>query len=137
MNDKKLEPGLKGRFTFINQNEKLASSVGSGDVAVLATPMLIAGMEAAAWETVENLLPAGYTTVGIHMDAWHTAPTPPGLQVACEATLIRISENGKRLYFEITAEDDVGRIGYSTHERVIVEKEKFENNSKNRGLAKK
>lgn len=120
-----LVPGLQGKCAFIVEPEKLATAVGSGEVDVLATPMMIAGMEDAAMHAVAAKLPPTHSTVGLHMDVYHIAPSPVGTRVECAATLSRISKSGKKLYFDINARDEAGMIGYGTHERVIIEKESF------------
>lgn len=118
------EAGRSATVSFTVEDAKLANVVGSGDAHVLATPMLIAGMEAAACQALAGALPEDLTSVGAHIDVYHTAPTPVGAVVQCSARLERVA--GKKLIFEVRAVDVAGPIAHGTHERVIVDKEPFE-----------
>lgn len=121
-----LRPGLTSQLTFNVEKKHLASEIGSGEARVFSTPMLVAGCEAAAVAVAKPFLASGQTTVGIHIDIHHDAATPLGMAVNFKATLERISENGKCLYFDVLAWDAAGPIGHGKHERVIVELAKFE-----------
>ena len=122
----KLQPGMKYSHEFTVSEKMLAKNVGSGLVSVLATVMMIAGMEEAAVETVQSSLEDGYTTVGTHVDVSHEAATPVGMKVRFEAELLEISPNGKGLTFRVTASDEKEIIGQGIHKRVIVPWAKFE-----------
>ena len=103
--------------------ENTADRYARGTVAVFATPALVGLMEDAAVRAIRDQLPAGYTTVGIGMDLKHLAPTPIGLTVRAEAILTR--QDRRKLTFAIRAWDDKELVGEATHDRFIVEKEKF------------
>jgi predicted thioesterase len=118
-----IQPGLTGTASATVGEEDLARNVGSGDVAVYATPCLAALMESAAIAAIRGLLPEGKTTVGARLDLSHLAPTPAGGEVRAEARLEEAEQ--KRLRFRITAHDDVEKIGEATHERIVVDREKF------------
>lgn len=120
----RLEPGLTGSFELVVTDACLASNIGSGLVSVFSTAMLIAGMEAAAVESVQKMLADGQTTVGVKVDISHDAATPPGMKVSCRSRLVEI--DGRRLTFEVSAYDEVGRIGGGKHHRMIVDKKRFE-----------
>lgn len=113
-----LQPGLTGRAHITVEDEHTAAHVGSGCVAVLATPVMIALMEAAAVDCVEHLLEAGHTSLGIHVAVDHTAPTPIGREVSATAELVEIK--GRRLFFRVTAEDGLRTVGQGTHTRAVV-----------------
>jgi len=100
-----------------------ATHYGSGLVAVYATPALVALMENAAVRALEGQLPAGQTTVGGRIDVHHLAATPVGMRVRARAELVTVE--GRKLTFRIEAWDEVEAIGEATHERFIVDKEKF------------
>lgn len=121
-----LAPGLKAQVSHKVEERHLASAAGSGEARVLATPMLVAGIEAAAMAAVKPYLGPGQTTVGTHIDLYHRLATPPGMTVTFEATLERVSPNGRGLRFKASAWDEGGRIGDGVHERVIVDIERFE-----------
>ncbi len=119
-----LKTGIKGQAQTVVDESKLARNVGSGNVSLLSSPIMIALMEQAAWTGVAPYLEEGYGTVGISVNVRHNRATPPGLQVRAEAELIEIK--GKRLIFRVNANDERGPIGEGTHERVIVELAPFE-----------
>lgn len=101
----------------------LASTVGSGDLDVFATPMMIALMEKAAAAALAQFLEDGETSVGTMVDILHLSATAMGRSVSASATITAI--DGKRVDFDITASDDVGPIGRGTHSRFIVNSDKF------------
>jgi len=119
-----LKPGLEGTAEIVVGTRDTAPHVGSGKIGVLATPIMVNLMEAAALQAVERLLPPGHQTVGTHLDVKHFAATPVGLRVRARAELIRI--DGRTLTFSIVAEDDRERIGEGTHERLIINVERFD-----------
>lgn len=121
-----LKPGLSGQASFAVEEKHLASEIGSGEARVFSTPMLVAGIEQAAVQATKASLPPGLTTVGTHVDIYHRLATPPGMTITFEATLEKISPNGRGLGFKVRAWDNGGDIGEGWHERVIVEKDKFE-----------
>jgi fluoroacetyl-CoA thioesterase len=120
----KLHLGLTGSSSLVVAPEHTAPHVGSGRVAVLATPIMINVIEAAALATVEDLLPAGCQSLGIHLDVRHFAATPVGMNVRATAELVAIE--GRTLTFRIEARDDREAIGDGTHQRVIVNVARFD-----------
>ena len=120
----KLQPGLKGSAELIVGEEHTAPFVGSGRVRVLATPVMINLMEAAALDAVERLLPAGHQSLGIHLDVRHFAATPVGMRVYATAELIGI--DGRTLSFRVEARDEREPIGDGRHERVVVNVARFD-----------
>ena len=105
-------------------DEHTAPHVGSGRVRVLATPVMVNLMEAAALQAVEGLLPAGHQTVGTHLDITHTAATPVGMRVRAYAELTKVEK--RTLTFSVHAEDEKERIGGGLHERIIINLERFD-----------
>lgn len=102
----------------------LASSMGSGDVAVCATPAMIALMEKAALQCASEYLEDGETTVGAQMDISHIAAVPAGAEVTATAEIIK--SQGKKVLFKVFCEDANGIIGKGTHLRLVVNRERFE-----------
>src|SRR5579859_6271726 len=86
----RIVPGLSGTAEIVVGPEHTAPFVGSGRIAVLATPVMINLIEAAALAAVEHLLPAGHQSLGIHLDVSHTAATPIGLRVTASAAVLRV-----------------------------------------------
>jgi predicted thioesterase len=91
---------------------------------VLATPVMINLMEAAALDAVEALLPEGFQSLGIRLDVTHQAATPVGMRVVASARLVGVE--GRRLRFEVEARDEKESIGGGFHERVVVNVERFD-----------
>ena len=101
-----------------------APHVGSGKIKVLATPVLVMLLEEAALHAVEGLLPPGQQTVGTRLDISHTAATPVGMRVVAYAEVTKVE--GRKLTFHVWADDAIERIGEGTHERIIVNVERFD-----------
>jgi len=118
-----LKEGLNHTSKLTVTADKTALNVGSGDMEVLATPMMMALMENAAMLAVAPELEEGMTTVGGHIESSHLKPSKVGAEVEATATLTKVE--GKKLYFSIVAKmgDDI--IGEGTHLRFIVSREKF------------
>jgi fluoroacetyl-CoA thioesterase len=117
-------PGLTGTAEIIVGPEHTAPFVGSGRIAVLATPVMINVVEAAALAAVEHLLPAGHQSLGIRLDISHTAATPIGLRVVATAEVTRVE--GRTISFRVTARDEFEPIGGGSHERVVVSVARFD-----------
>lgn len=115
--------GLRGRAETVVTETNTASAVGSGLVPVFATPYMVALMENAAVNAVTAHLEAGQGTVGTRLDVSHDAATPIGMKVWAECTLREL--DGKRLVFDVAAFDEAGPIGKGTHERFLIQTEKF------------
>ena len=120
----RLKPGLKGESSIVVADEHTAPHVGSGVVPVLATPVMVNLLEAAALAAVEKHLPRGYQSLGTVLNVKHFAATPVGMKVTASAELAAV--NGRTLVFRLRAEDEAEAIGEGTHERVVVNVERFE-----------
>ncbi len=118
-----LKIGLKGEVSITVDNSVSAASVGSGLLDVFATPSMIALMEKAASSSVAPCLEEGLSTVGIKIDVEHVSATPMGMKVTVTSELIEIDR--KRLIFSVSAQDEAGLIGRGTHERFIIDSDKF------------
>lgn len=118
-----IEEGLSHTSTMEVTNDKTAAVVGSGDMPVLATPMMIALMENAAMLAVAPYLNEGDSTVGGHISTSHLAPTALGKTITAKATLTKIE--GRKLHFEVEAHEGEKLLGKGTHLRFVVNKEKF------------
>lgn len=128
-----LQPGLVGEKQELVTEDNTAIKYGSGDVAVFATPALVGLMEGASINAVDRLLPAGFCTVGISISTTHSAATPIGMTVTARAKLLEV--HGRRLVFKVEGFDDKEPVGAGTHERYIVQMDKFmqKNQSKQQG----
>jgi predicted thioesterase len=120
----KIVAGLHGSASLVVGEEHTAPSIGSGKVRVLATPVMINLIEAAALAAVEHLLPAGYQSLGTHLDVRHIAATPVGMRVTATAEVTRL--DGRTVDFRVEARDERDLIGDGTHQRVVVNVSKFD-----------
>ena len=119
-----ITPGLAGSASLVVGEEHTAPRVGSGRVHVLATPVMINLIEAAALAAVEHLLPAGYQSLGTHLDVRHIAATPVGMKVTATAVVEGFSE--RTISFKVEARDGIDLIGDGTHQRMVVNVAKFD-----------
>lgn len=120
----RLKPGLEGHAELTVGEQHTAPRIGSGRVHVLATPVMINLMEAAALDAVENLIPAGHQSLGTRLDVRHIAATPVGMRVRATAKLVAV--NGRSLEFQVSAHDEKDPIGDGTHTRLVVNVARFD-----------
>lgn len=113
-----LKPGLTGTAEMVVGTRDTAPRVGSGRIAVLATPVMISLIEEAALACVEDHLPEGRQSLGTHLDVSHIAATPIGMTVTATAELTAVE--GRKLTFRVEARDEQDLIGEGTHARVVV-----------------
>ena len=119
-----LPPGLSGTAELVVGEQHTAPRIGSGRIRVLATPVMINLFEAAALAAVEQSLPENHQSLGTHLDVTHVAATPVGMRVRATAEVLRVE--GRTIYFRVRAEDERELIGEGTHERVVVNVERFD-----------
>jgi fluoroacetyl-CoA thioesterase len=118
-----LETGMRGDAKLVVTDDDTAAALGSGDVAVLGSPRLVALCEEATVNAVAGALDEGTSTVGMRIRLDHLQPTPVGAEVRAEAVLDRI--DGRRLTFTVSAEDSGGLIAAGKITRAIIDVERF------------
>lgn len=118
-----MEVGIKHTVTETVTMDKTAATVGSGLLPVYATPAMIALMEKCASECVAPYIEEGKSSVGTMLNVKHLAASPVGIKITCTATLTEI--DGRRLVFTLEASDEKGSIGEGTHERFVIDVERF------------
>ena len=118
-----LKPGIVGEAKEVVTEKLTAATYASGLVPAFATPAMIGLMETASFTAIQNVLPAGQTSVGIHIDVKHLAATPVGMNVRARSEVTSV--DGRRVTFKIEAWDDKEKIGEGTHQRMIVDEAKF------------
>lgn len=118
-----IEPGMTGTATMIVGTNDTAPRVGSGKIAVLATPVMINLIEEAALAAIEDALPVGMQSLGTHLDVSHIAATPVGMKTEAKATVSEI--DGRTVRFDVEARDQTDVIGRGSHTRVVVTADKF------------
>ena len=128
----RLHVGLSAERTLTVSDAHTAVQWGSGGVRVFSTPHMIALMEGAAVDAVEPLLSDGLQTVGAMVNVEHRAATPVGARVRARAELAEIVR--RRLVFHVSAYDEAGLIGEGTHQRVVIDLERFMTRARQRLL---
>jgi fluoroacetyl-CoA thioesterase len=102
-----------------------ADAVGSGDVPVLATPRLIAWMEAETMTVAAESVAPDQTTVGTAVRVHHVRPTRVGGAVDVEARLVS-APGDRRLTFDVFATNAVGQVvGHGQIDRAVVGRAEF------------
>ncbi len=119
-----LRSGMAGEAELVVGEEHTAPRVGSGKVHVLATPVMINVIEAAALAAVERFLPAGHQSLGTVLNVRHIAATPVGMKITASARVVRVE--GRTIAFRVEVRDEKELIGDGTHERVVVNVAKFD-----------
>lgn len=115
--------GMCGEASALVEREDTAQMVGSGSLLVYATPCMVALMEGAACNAIEEAMPAGKTSVGIELSIKHISATPVGLEVTAKAEVTET--DGKVITFRVTASDEAGIIGEGIHKRAVVTEQRF------------
>ena len=118
-----IEVGMKFTVKITVGDQDTARAVGSGTLAVLATPRMIALMEEAAYKCIGAELEKGASSVGTLMNVKHLSATPVGMVVSASAEVTEV--DGRRVAFKVEAYDEAGIIGEGVHERFVVFEEKF------------
>jgi fluoroacetyl-CoA thioesterase len=126
--------GLIGEASVQVAPELTARHLGSGMVAVYATPEMVRLMERAAVNALAPHLAPGQQSVGTMVNVKHLAATPLGATVTARAELVAV--DGRRLTFKVTAHDGTDLIGEGTHERALIDLAKFEARIKAKAEAK-
>ncbi len=116
--------GATGTASLMVADEHTAPRIGSGKIAVLATPVMINVIEAAALAACESHLPDGHQSLGTHLDISHLAATPVGMAINARAVVTRV--DGRKIGFSVEVHDARDLIGSGTHERVVVNVVKFD-----------
>ena len=118
-----IEIGLKHTSELTVTDAVTAMAIGSGDMPVLATPMMMALMENAAMLAVKDELPEGSTTVGGHIESSHLKPSKVCDVVRATAEVTKV--DGKKIEYKISAYSGDILLGEGTHLRFVVDKERF------------
>ncbi len=118
-----LAPGLSATVTLTVTDADTAQAFGSGDVPVLATPRVVALVEAATVAALKGALEPGQTTVGTRVELDHLAATAIGRTVSAEATLSEV--DGRRLSFDVLMRDGETIAAKGIIRRVLVDRGRF------------
>lgn len=118
-----IEIGLKGTAERMVTPEMTAAAAGSGAQEVLATPVMIGMMENAALTSLQPYLEPGQSSVGTRICVSHVSATPVGMRVRAESEVVEVDR--RRVVFNVRALDEAGLVGEGTHERFIIDAERF------------
>lgn len=125
-----LRPGLEHRMTFTVPPTKTVPALYREAPEfqempeVFATGYLVGLLEWACIQLVNPHLDwPQEQTLGTHVDVSHEAATPPGLEVTVTARLVAIEK--RRLRFEVAAHDGVDLVSRGTHERAVIDVDRF------------
>ena len=116
--------GTQGSFAIVVAPEHLANRFKDATLpGVLATPVMIMAMENAALNAMKPYFEAGESAVGTRVDVSHLEATPVGRRVVAFAEVTGV--NGRHITFHVHAKDGTEEIGRGTHERAIIDLDKF------------
>lgn len=115
--------GIKGEGRLTVTKDVLASVVGSGTLPVFATPAMALLVEQTACRSLMQHLDSGKGTVGVRLDISHSAPSIEGAEVVCRTEVVEIDRT--RVVFSVEVSDGAGQVGLGTHERFVVDDERF------------
>lgn len=118
-----IQVGLRGEAIVVVTEANTAKTMKSGALPVFATPAMCALMEEAAVTAVANTLSEGDGTVGISLNITHDKPSPVGATICAEAEVIAVE--GRKISYRIAAYEGEACIGQGTHERFVINNEKF------------
>lgn len=123
INHAEMEKGIKNTIVVSVAEGDTARVLRSGTLDVWGTPAMAALIEETAWKSVAPYLNEGQSTVGSKLDICHLSPSPGGMNVRCETVLVEI--DGRRLSFKAEVYDEAGLVGTASHERFIIDSERF------------
>lgn len=118
-----IKPGMAREEIFLVQEDETARHIGSGASRVLASPWLIAFMERVSHRLIAEQLPEEFSSVGVLINVRHVAPTPVGSQVKVRADVTEV--DGSRVTLNVQAWDHVELIGEGSHQRIVIDQERF------------
>ena len=119
-----LQPGIKAEKSLTVTDANTAKTMGSGTLDVFATPAMVALIEQTAYTSIESELEPGWGSVGTSLNIQHLSATPVGMTVTATTELVEVDR--RRLVFHAEVYDEKGLVGKGTHERFLVENEKFQ-----------
>ncbi|HVH65622.1 MAG TPA: thioesterase family protein [Candidatus Acidoferrum sp.] len=120
---KPLAVGKRARFEQIVGPSQTADKFGNPGVQVLATPVVCHWFESTSVMAIQPQLEPGEATVGTRLTIEHLKATPMGMRVTVDAEVTAV--DGRRISFRIEAHDERALIARGTHERFVVDLDRF------------
>lgn len=124
----KIGPGQSFTQDFVVEDRHTAAHIGSGSVQVLATPMMIAFIENTALKLLDQSLDQGFSSVGTRVDIRHLAPSLLGSRVHVQVVVDQVE--GQKVTLKVEVWDASILVGSGTHERFVIDVERFQNRLK-------
>ena len=121
-------PGISAVREFTVTDDDTATALGSGDVPVLATPRVVAWLEAATVACLADVLDDGATSVGTRVEVDHLLASPVGARVTAAVSVVEV--DGRRVAFDVAAEHRIGDgapvlVASGRVVRAVVDRERF------------
>ncbi len=117
-----IKPGLVKKDVYEVKEEHIPKC-HKEPIPVLSTPVLISMMEDTSMFMVEDLLPDGYTTVGMGICMKHLRPVPVGAEIEVVSVLKAVE--GRKLSYVVEAFFKTEKIAEGEHERFIINRKRF------------
>lgn len=115
--------GAKREETLLVTSDVSIDFLGLDTARVLSTPHMIGFMERTCRNLLLESLEKGYDSVGTQVTVSHLAGAPIGVNVIFVAEVIAVTE--KRVTFKVEAATEKEKIGEGTHERAIINVQRF------------
>jgi fluoroacetyl-CoA thioesterase len=126
-----LKPGIRYEHTYLLPPTKTVPALYPESPEFLAMPDVFATgfmVGFLEWACIMAIKPhldwPAEQSVGTHINVSHEAPTPPGLKVTATVELVAVE--GRKLSFSVSAHDGLDLIAQGTHQRFVINKEKFD-----------
>jgi predicted thioesterase len=120
MNHDKLTIGARGELRWLVEQRWCTQR---GEHFLFSTPSMVQLAERAAMEVLAPVLAPGQISVGTHVEIRHLAPTPEGMTVRAIAEVTEIE--AARVAFKIEIFDDLVKVGEASHQRFILDMERY------------
>ena len=118
-----VEVGMRTLWKRTVEDDMTADRWGNQGVFVLATPTLVGLIEMTCVRAIQEQLEPGWSTVGTHIDLRHLKATRVGDTLTLQAEVTQVE--GRTVTFKVSAEDTSGLAGEGTHERVLIDLQRF------------
>jgi fluoroacetyl-CoA thioesterase len=115
--------GVDHEENLLVTEEMAISFLGPGAARVLSTPHLIGFLEMTARNLIKKYVEPGEDSVGTVVNVRHLAATPIGMHIRLRAETVSVA--GRRVLCRVDAWDDREKIGEGTHERFVIDVERF------------
>ncbi|MBC7474861.1 MAG: hypothetical protein H7263_11260 [Candidatus Sericytochromatia bacterium] len=115
--------GMVGHADSKVEESETSIHSNTGVLPIYSFSSMLNLMERAACNTLQDKLPPGRTTIPTLINVKYLASTPVGHHVQAEARVVKAE--GQRIYYQVIAYDEKGKIGEGTHERFVISADNF------------